>query len=472
MAVKRVAIIGGGISGLSAAYYLEPYALAGDLEVHLFERQERLGGVIETDTSQGVVLEGGPESLVRRKPEAADLCRALGLGAHLIGTNPKARGAYIFHRDRLHPIPAGVAAGVPTDLQALWRSGLLSWTGKARATMDLVLPRSREPSDRGLGQLLAQRFGRELVNVLAEPLLSGIYAGRADDLSTAATFPQLLEYQAKSRSLILAYRQARASTPTSSSPAPSMFLTLDQGMATMVDALLASLKTSLIHLGLAVTQVKREDPRWRLDFAKGQSLLADVVIAATPAYVTADLIGSLSLSATRLLQGIDYANLAVVVAVYDPKAVPMVLDGTGFLVPRGEGLQMTACTWTQTKWATPSPRGVPMRMFFGRAGGEDVTQFSDDRFHALVLQEAKATMGIGRPPDYFRVFRWPRAMPQYGVGHAERIWQIRQALSRDLPGLFVAGSALQGVGVSDCIRQARQATDAALEHLGVHLEES
>jgi oxygen-dependent protoporphyrinogen oxidase len=471
MRVKRVAVIGGGISGLTVAHQLEPYARSGRIELHLFEAKNVLGGVIQTDRDHGAILEGGPDSLVRRKPEAADLCRTLGLGSHLIGTNPKARGSYIFHRGRLHPIPNGVIVGVPTDVPALWQSGLLSWRGKLRASLDLVLPARRPDGDQGLGELLSRRFGHEVVRVLAEPMLSGIYAGRADLLSTAATFPQLLEMQSHARSLILAHRRAKAHAGPEKKP-ESPFLTLDGGLYRLIEALAGSLEASLLHLSLPVQQVNRvkpqigdsDAPSWRLDFSHGQSLTVDAVVSALPAYQTAEFVRPLTVTAAELLAGIEYANLAVAVAIFDPRALRRPLDRTGFLVPQGEGLEMTACTWVESKWGVPAPAGIPLRVFFGRAGGEDVTQWSDAKFREVLGRELRVTMGIDSDPTYLRIFRWPRAMPQYAVGHPERMWQVRQLLA-DIPGFFAAGSAWQGVGVPDCVRQAQQTADSVRAYL-------
>lgn len=462
MEVKRVAVIGGGISGLTVAYRLEPYVRSGQLEVHLFESGERLGGVIQTDREHGAILEGGPDSLVRRKPEAAELCSELGLGSHLIGTNTDVRGAYIFHRQRLYPIPQGVAQGVPTDLGAMWRSPLLSPLGKVRASMDLILPKARTSGDRALGPFLARRFGREVVRVLAAPMLSGIYAGSVDELSTAATFPQLLEMEASHRSLILAHRRR----PRGPSVPVSPFLTLDSGLASLIRALADAIEGGLIHLQMPLRGIARDsDQRYRLSFDQERTLVFDGVVCAVPSHVSASLLRPIAPPASEILERISYANLAVAVAIYRPTAVARALDRTGFLVPSGEGLNLTACTWVGAKWGFESP-GVPMRLFFGRAGGEDVTRWTDDQFRAVIAREMQQTMGIREAPEYLRIFRWPRAMPQYEVGHAERIWELRQILER-VPGLFLAGSALQGVGVPDCVRQANQSAEALARYLGL-----
>jgi oxygen-dependent protoporphyrinogen oxidase len=471
MDVKRVAIIGGGVSGLALAYRLEPAARAGQIEVHVFEAKDRLGGVIQTDREHGAVLEGGPDSMLRRKPEAAELCRALGLGPHLFGGNPEVHGAYIYHRQRLHPIPEGVVAGVPTDLGELWKSRLISLAGKLRASMDLVLPRFRISGDMSLGKLLASRFGQEVVEVLAQPMLSGIYAGQVYGLSTAGTFPQLLEMASESRSLILGYRRLRATTQAKGA-SESPFLTLDVGMSALIEALTVALTAGLVHSAMPVAGIEKMKAGrpWRLHFAHGPSLTVDCVVLATPAYVSADLLQPITLAASRLLESIEYANLVVAASVYDPLDIPMTLDRTGFLVPRGEGLAMTACTWSQSKWGTKAAGGVPLRVFFGRAGSEDVSAWDDAQLTQVMAREMRLTMGIDKPPRYLRIFRWPRSMPQYSVGHSERVWQLRQALLA-VPGIFAAGAFFQGVGIPDCVRQANQTAEAVAKFLRVPLEE-
>lgn len=466
MRVKRVAILGGGISGLTVAHRLEPYARAGDLEVHLIEARDRLGGVIQTDTSHGAVLEGGPDSLLRRKPAAEKLCRELGLDDDLIGLNPAVRGSYIFHRGRLHPIPAGVEVGVPTRLSALWQSPLLSWRGKVRALGDLLMRPGKPTADRGLGELLARHFGREVVDLLAEPMLAGIYAGDARRLSTRASFPQLLEMEARHGSLIAAYRRRGAARP-SAGAGGSPFLTLSGGMETLVQALADRLRATAVHLGIrAVSARPAKDQGWEVTFDRGQVWTADAVVSALPAYAASALLGAGSSRLADLLRPIPYADLAVVGLLYDPADIPRRLDRTGFLVPRREGLEMTACTWVASKWGTMAPGGVPLRVFFGRAGGEDVTRWDDGRFEDTVRRELRVTMNVAAAPRYVAVFRWPEAMPQYLVGHVERVGAVRQEL-KGLPGLYLAGSAFDGVGVPDCIRLGERIAASVAEGLGL-----
>lgn len=465
MRVKRVAILGGGISGLTVAHRLEPYARAGDLEVHLIEARGRLGGVIQTDTGHGAILEGGPDSLLRRKPAAEKLCRDLGLEDDLIGLNPAVRGSYIFHRGRLHPIPAGVQAGVPTQLTALWRSPLLSSGGKLRVLVDLFLRPSRSTDDRGLGEMLTRHFGREVVDRLAEPMLAGIYAGEARHLSTRASFPHLLEMEARHGSLIAAYRRRSAGPPSEARGSP--FLTLSGGMETLIRALSDELTATAVHRDIAAVSARpAKGQGWEVTFDRGQVWTADAVVAALPAHASATLVASAAPGLADLLRAIPYADLAVVGLLYDPAAVTRRLDRTGFLVPRGENLAMTACTWVASKWGTVAPGGVPLRVFFGRAGGEDVTGWDDDRFRDTVRRELRATMGIATDPRHVVIFRWPKAMPQYLVGHVDRVAALRQGL-QVLPGLYLAGSYLEGVGVPDCIRLGEAVAESVARGLGL-----
>lgn len=459
----HVAVVGGGVSGLTAAYRLKPWVDAGALDVDLFEAGPRLGGVIHSEHPLGTVLEGGPDSLLRRKPAAEQLCRQLGLGDELIGINPRIAGAYIYHAHRFHPIPAGTLAGVPTDWGPLWRSDLFSLPGKVRAGADLVLPKSAGGGDRGLGMFLRRRFGREVVDRLVEPMLSGIYAGDANALSLLATFPQLLEMETRHRSLLLAGRALRRSRRTPSAR-ESPFRTLKSGVQTLIDALGASLPPDSVHCNRPVRSASARAGRWELEF-DGERRDFDAVIVATPAYRAGDLLMSLDRVLGEELSAILYTSLAVVGLLYQPGDIPRPLDKTGFLVPKGEGVAMTACTWVGAKWDYPEPQPyAAMRVFLGRSG-EDVLQSSDDRLLEQALSDLRQTMEIVAPPVHARVFRQPRAMPQYRVGHLDRVARITERLAH-LPGLYLTGAAYDGVGIPDCIRHAGDTAARLARELG------
>lgn len=457
---RRVAVVGGGISGLAAAYRLAVELGNQGAEISLFEASDRFGGVIATDVSQGVVLEGGPDSFLRRKPEAVDLAQELGLGDEIMGTNPQVRGSYIFHRGHFHDIPLGVRAGIPTRLDTLWGTELLSLAEKMRLWGDLALPRQPMGEDIALGSLLRYRLGSGYVDRIAAPMLSGIYAGDIDQLSTAATAPQLLQYQAQGKSLIREAQRSAGPTPRPAAHAsPGMFVSLVRGVGSLIDALVQSLTSSRVRLyrECPVKRLAQSSDGYTLTLADGRTVAATDVILAIPAYRAAQLLAFWDDAARQLLQEIPYADLAVMGAVYEPGAFGRPLTRTGFLVPRGEGLAMTAGTWVRAKWDYPDTTPlVPVRAFFGRAGDRELLTQTDEVMADRFRREMGYIMGVTDAPRYERVFRIPQGMPQYLVGHRERAQRIQAEAAR-WPGLKVIGSYFDGVGVPDCIRHANDA---------------
>ncbi len=460
---RQVAVIGGGISGLTAAFRL----LQNDasLSVTLFEASPRLGGVIHSDTTQGVVLEGGPDSFLARKPEAIQLAEELGLGPELMSTNPRVRGAYIFHGGHFCDIPLGVQAGIPTRLDTLWGTELLSMGEKIRLLGDLSLPRQAIGDDIALGTLLRYRFGSGYVDRIAAPMLSGIYAGDIDRLSTAVTAPQLLAYQRRGRSLIQeAQKQPRPQTTG------SIFRSLVRGIGSLVDALAENLHGRAdIRVGCPVEEVR---PLAGGGFEvitgdNGAPVSVSDVILAVPAYQAARILSFWSKEARQVLRTIDYADLAVIGALYEPIAFSRELDKTGFLVPKGEGVAMTAGTWVRAKWDYPDAVDlVPIRAFYGRAGDVGLLEQSDPMMLHRFRQEMGYIMGVTDAPRFTRVFRLPQVMPQYVVGHQARVQTILK--EAEVSGIHLIGNYFDGVGVPDCIRRANQAAErVALQgHVG------
>lgn len=467
----RIAVVGGGIAGLAAAWELLPAVDQGAVALTLFEGAPRLGGAVRTDTAGGVVIEGGPDSFLTRKPDAETLCREVGLADHLIATRPENRGAYLFRRGRLYPLPEGMMSGIPTRIGPLLTTPVLSWSAKLRALGDLVLPRSAaarspasDPLDVSLGGFLRRRLGSGVVDDLAEPILSGIYAASADDLSLLASFPDLLTMERRHRSLILALRQAARRTPRPGPPGASPFLTLDVGLQALVEALAARLHPIAIRLNTPVRSVTPTASGYRLETESGAETF-DAVVVAAPAFAAARLLQPLDEPWVEDLAAIPYSNLAVVGLAYEPTAIPRPLDKTGFLVPRREGLTITAVTWLSAKW--PHPRQRPwetLRVFLGRAGGPDVTQWDDGRLLDTVAHDLGRTMGIAQPPRYHVIFRLPQALPQYRVGHVARIRRVEAGVAAH-PGLALAGAAYHGVGLPDCIRSGRQAARRVVQAL-------
>jgi oxygen-dependent protoporphyrinogen oxidase len=463
-----VLVVGGGITGLAAAYALvtDPVARRLGVACTVIESEPRLGGKLRTERIDGCLVEHGPDSFLATKPWAADLCRALGLGDRLIPTLP-GRAVYVAARGRLHPLPDGMAFGVPTRLRPLVGTGLLSPLEKLRVAADLVLPRRVGRGDESLGGLLRRRLGDAVVQRVAGPLLGGIYAGDPDQLSARATFPLLGQWEASHRSLVLAalaQRRRGASAPTG-----PMFLSLAGGVGELVEHLQAALAGVTVLVGRTVVHLARhrqdggQGYHVRLD--DGQTLDADAVVLTVPAFAAAALLAPLSRPAGAALRAIPYVSTAVVTLAFDRDHVRHPLDGHGFVVARDEPLAITACTWLSSKWPHRAPPGrVLVRCYLGAAGREAVVDEPDGRLVALARADLAKTMGIDATPRLAVVTRWPKAMPQYPPGHLERLDAVEAGLA-SLSGLALAGAGYRGIGIPDCVRQGTEAAGRVIAAL-------
>jgi protoporphyrinogen/coproporphyrinogen III oxidase len=464
--MKRIHIIGGGITGLAAAHRLARETRAA--AVTLIESETRLGGKILTERVGGFVLEGGPDSFLSSKPRGLGLCRELGLADRLYGTNEKLRRTYVLRGGQLYDLPEGLSGLVPTRLGPIARTGLLSPWGKLRMAAEFLVPPRPEGADESVAAFVQRRLGAEAYERLIEPLLSGIYAGDGAQLSLAATFPQLRQTELANGGLIKGMLAARQPAPAPGKAGLAKraaklpaFLTAPTGLAEIVEALEARLSGVELLRGLSVTGLEQAAPGYRLRLSNGEMREAEAVILATPAYVTADLLGPLDAVLAVALRAIPYTSTATVYLAYPQADLPRPLDGYGYIIPRAEGRPILACTWTSSKFAHRAPDGYGLiRVFIGRAGQPNVLERDDAALIALASAELAGTLGIRAAPIFQRVFRWPRAMPQYTLGHLERVAAIEQRLTA-LPGLYVAGNAYRGVGLPDCIASGEAAAQAA-----------
>jgi len=469
--MSRVVIIGGGISGLAAAYRLAQ--TAPKAVVTLVESDWRLGGKIVTERVDGFVIEGGPDTFLSYKPRGLGLCRELGLENRLHGTNEMIRRTYVMRGGKLYELPEGLTGLIPSRFEPMLKTGLISPLGKLRMGLDFLLQPRSANGDESLAAFVKRRLGREVYVHLIEPLLSGIYAGDGELLSLAATFPQLrqteLEYGGLIKGMLAV--KAKASPPKPGGKRWAAFLTPTTGLAEIVEALVARLGGIDVRLGNRAVRAEAASTGYIVQLANNESLAADAVIFATPAFVTADLISDLDPQLAATLRAIPYASTATVSVAYPLTDIPRPLDGYGYIIPQAEARAILACTWTSTKFPHRAPEGFGLiRAFIGRFGQENALAATDEELLTLVREELRRTLGITAPPRLHRIFRWPNAMPQYTLGHLDRLTVIdRRLMAR--PGLFVAGNAYRGIGLPDCITSGEAAAEAALKFLPWSLPE-
>jgi oxygen-dependent protoporphyrinogen oxidase len=462
----KLAVIGGGVAGLAAAHHaLEVARERGlPLELVLVEARDRLGGTIETERTDGFLVEAGPDSFLSEKPWALALCRRLGVEERLVRTDDRFRQTFVWHRGRLHPLPEGFQLLAPTRFGPFLRSRLFSWPGKARMALDLVKPRRPAGADESLGAFVRRRLGREALERVAQPLVAGIYTADPDELSLAATMPRFLELERAHRSVILAmWRAARAAPMAGTSGARwSLFVTFAGGMGELVETIAGRLPPGAVALKQRVTGLERAGARWRIGTDDGALAEADGVIVATEAHAAARLLRYVDPRVSTLLEGIAYASSVTVSLGYRRADVPHPLDGFGFVVPRTEDRALLACTFSSVKYPGRAPDGfVLMRGFLGGALGPDVLKRDDADLVTRARAELRAALGVTAEPVLARLRRHPVSMPQYQVGHLARIDALEHRLA-GLSGLALAGAGYRGVGIADCVRSGETAAERLL----------
>ena len=446
-------MVGGGIAGLAAAYELQQRGA----RFVLLEAGTRWGGVIRSVRTSGFLLEGGPDALLAQKPEAARLCREVGLGHRLVPTNPAERTVYVLRAGALHRLPDGMILGVPTRLVPLFRTRLFTWPGKLRMAADLVLPR-REVADESIAAFFRRRLGREALERLGAPFLAGIHAGDAERLSVRATFPRLPELEARHGSVIRGLARSRGAGAGADAPP---FQSLQDGLSELTDALVAALPRERLRAGARVSALRRDGTGYALEVAGAETLRAAAVLLALPAPSAAPLVEPLDGETASLLAAIPFVSTAVVCLGFRREQVAHPLDGYGLVVADAGGFRTTACGFFSTKFPGRAPDGhVSLRVFLGSARDPGVLDLSDDRLVETALAEMGPVLGVSGPPALARVFRWPAGTPQMEVGHLEKLAALERRLAA-WPGLALTGAGLRATGIPDTISDARN-TAAAL----------
>jgi oxygen-dependent protoporphyrinogen oxidase len=473
---STVAVIGGGISGLATALALLEQAQSSGIPLRctVIEADSAWGGKIVTHKVGNLITEAGPDSFLSTKPAALQLVAKLGLSDELINTNETGKKAFVYSGGRLRELPEGLIAITPGQIGPFLKSGLLSVGGVVRMGLDFVLPPNRSQADESLASFVRRRFGRQAFERMMEPLMAGIYAGDAEQMSVRATFPRFVEFEQTHGSVLRGMLSAR-SAGSGENQRPirrTMFVSLKPGLDALVAALVRRLTTHGVTLrsGVSVESLRvrsHQLGRWTYDIMlrDGSALAADSLVLATPAFVAAELLRPLTPIASGLLDMIPYASTATIALAYPASVIGTSVEGFGFVVPRIEQRDLLAATWTSLKWPHRAPpEQLLARCYVGGAGRESILELEDDALVARVKRELKDICGLAAEPTYVEVNRWMKAMPQYQLGHLDRLDQAEVALSR-YGGVVLTGSAYRGVGIPDCIREGTVAAEKVVRYL-------
>lgn len=471
----KIAVVGGGSAGLSAAHYLEKNCRERSIqaEITVFEAADYWGGKIKTIVEAGFVIEGGPDAYLITKPWMRELCRELGIDQGLHGTSPEHTETYILHRGSLTSLPAGLTMTIPTEFWPLITTRLLTLPQKIRMGFDFFIPARNGNSDESLAGFISRRLGRAAYENLVGPLLSGIYAGDGDRLSLNSTFPNLGEMERENGGLIkgaLALKAKRAelaekrNAGQAKGRSRSIFETHQKGLSYIISSLVRSLEERGIRLLLKapVMAITKQENGYIIHGKDGVMARVDALVMAAPAHQAAELLAEVSAPLVRELRGVEYVTTATVSLAYRKKDIPP-LEGYGYIIPQSESSKALACTWTSTKWAGRAPDSLAfLRVFLGRI--QDARKLPVD--HNILVQMARDeladTMGIKVKPEHSWVFRWEKAMPQYNLGHPERLERLEKILE-DLPDLALAGNGYYGIGLPDCVRSGKASADKLVQ---------
>lgn len=462
-AVPRIVVLGAGVSGLAAAHRLAELSRSEGraLDLTVLEASSRAGGLIRTRREDGFLWEEGPDSFLTEKPWALDLCRRAGLESELLPTRPEFQRSFVARRGRLYPVPEGFYLLAPSRLTPFALSPIFSWAGKLRMLMDLFIPSGAAGSDESLAAFVRRRLGREALERMAQPMAAGIYTADPETLSLRATFPRFLEMEARHGGVIralMAARREKKGLPHAGTSGPryGLFVTLKQGLSSLVESLTARLPAGALRLGASASGLRREGGLWHIRVGD-QEIAAEGLCVATPAPRAASLLREVDAPLAAALDEIPQASSATLHLAYDRAQVRHPLDGFGFVVPAAERRSLIGCSFTSVKFAGRAPEGrVILRAFVGPG---HALEMDDAGLTASVRRDVEELLGIRGEPRIQSLRRHPDSMPQYTLGHLDRVARLEGRV-RELPGLALAGNATRGVGLPDCVRSGEAAAEA------------
>jgi oxygen-dependent protoporphyrinogen oxidase len=477
--VIKVVVVGGGVSGLGAAYKLRRAAEEGhEVEFVVLERDARLGGKIKGENPDGYVIDGGPDCFLTQKPAVHRVARSLGITDRLLPSDESRKRTWILAGGRLHELPDGVMMMVPTKFWSFVTTGLFTWPGKLRMAMDLFLPK-KAPGDETLASFVKRRLGKQCLDRLAEPLVGGVHASDPDTMSLEATFPRFLEMEQQHGSLIKGFVAARLKMERMKREArrkgrertSTFFTSFKGGMHELIDAMADAVGHERIRTDAPVGSIEPVGDGWRVVLEDGEALDADAVIVATEGWAAAELIGPIEPALGDVLGEIPHTSSATVSLAFEEAEVGIDLEAFGVLCPQAEGRSIMAATYSSTKWPGRARKGhVLFRGFVGGPHNQEVLDYSDEALVEIVLSELRAILGLKGDPVLKRVFRWERGMPQYTLGHLDRVAAVDDWVAKT-PGIAVAGGAYRGVGIPNCIESGEAAATKVLADAGVSLAE-
>lgn len=477
--MKRVVIIGGGIGGISTAYFLKELLVERglkDVELTLVEKNDRLGGNIRTEKADGFLIEGGPDCFLSEKPWAMALCKRLGLAERLLPTN-EGQKTFVLSGGRLHVLPEGVILMVPTKILPLVTSRLITLKGKLRMALELFIPKRRKKDDESLGSFVRRRLGQEALDKIAEPLVAGVHAGDPETMSIRSSFPKFVQLEQEYGSLIRGMlarigemRRARKKAAKAEKPGTrvTMFMSLKGGLKELVDALTGEIEkaeSASVVTGNKIIDIVKKNGGYAVISDDGPSMSAACVVVSAPSYVASGLLNKVDERLSKKLLNIPYVSTATVSVAYRKSDVKHPLDGFGFVVPKTENRRIMAATWSSVKWSYRAPDDmVLIRCFVGGAKQAGLVYLSDGEMTRMVREELKDIMGLEAEPVLTRIYRWKDSMPQYTIGHEEKVSGI-EGLVAEHPGLYLTGSAYRGIGISDTVREAEETAKKVVDYL-------